>query len=80
MFTIIKKRLIVYSKLNFGDSRGCYRGKQNVSAGQEKNYCEDKQLSQKFLWKVLIIMIFQKGNIFIVKLNFSNSRSCYCGK
>ena len=32
IFTIIKKRLIFYSKLNFGDTNSCYRRKWNISA------------------------------------------------
>ena len=32
IFTIIKKRLIFYSMLNFGDTNSCYRRKRNVSA------------------------------------------------
>ena len=32
IFTIITKRLIFYSKLNFGDTNSCYRRKWNVSA------------------------------------------------
>ena len=32
IFMITKKMLFFYSKLNFGDSSSCYRGKGNVSA------------------------------------------------
>ena len=32
IFTIIKKRLIFYSMLNFGDTNSCYHRKLNVSA------------------------------------------------
>ena len=37
IFKIIQKRLSFYSKLNFGDSSSCYRGKGNVSARRSGN-------------------------------------------